>query len=88
MKLWIHWFDCVLALRSACARTTTFIWMTLALVGFSIRGDLLGVTSFIRAGFIKAEKYRGLLNFFHTPALDLKKLTALWVKGSVKNNCT
>jgi hypothetical protein len=54
--------------------------MTLALVGFSIRADLLGVTSFIRAGFIKAEKYRRLLYFFHTPALDLKKLTALWVK--------
>ncbi len=80
MKLWIHWFDGVLSLRSACARKRTFVWMTLVLVGFSIRADLLGVTSFIRACFIREEKYRSLLYFFHTPALDLEKLTALWVK--------
>ena len=47
MELWISWFDCVLALRHACARKRTFLWMTLALVGFSSRGDLLGVTSFV-----------------------------------------
>jgi hypothetical protein len=58
--------------------------MTLALVGFSIRADLLGVTSFIRACFIKAEKYRRLLYFFHTSALDRKKLTALWVKFALR----
>jgi len=80
MELWIHWFEAVLALRQACARKRTFVWMTLALVGFSIRADLLGVTSFIRACFIKEEKYRRLLYFFHTSALDLQKLTALWVK--------
>lgn len=80
MKLWIYWFDCVLALRSACSRTKTFMWMTLVLVGFSIRGDLLGVTSIVRACVIKAEKYRRLLYFFHTPALKLTTLTDLWVK--------
>ena len=56
------------------------MWMTLALVGFSIRADLLGVTSFVRACFIKAEKYHRLLYFFHTPALNLDKLTVLWLK--------
>ena len=44
MELWISWFEGVLALRPACGRTRTFLLMTLALVGFSIRGDLLGVT--------------------------------------------
>ena len=80
MELWISWFDCVLALRHACARKRTFLWMTLALVGFSIRGDLLGVTSFVRACFIHGQKYRRLLYFFHSPALNLTKLTELWVK--------
>jgi hypothetical protein len=54
--------------------------MTLALVGFSIRGDLLGVTSFVRACFLGDTKYRRLLHFFHSPALPLQKLTALWVQ--------
>lgn len=56
------------------------MWMTLALLGLSIRSDLLGVTSFIRAGFIHEKKYRSLLHFFHSPALDLQKLTRLWVQ--------
>jgi hypothetical protein len=60
------------------------MWMTLALAGFSIRADLLGVTSFIRACFIKAEKYRRLLFFFHTPALDINTLTKLWVKLALR----
>lgn len=80
MELWISWFEGVLALRQACARKRTFLWMTLALVGFSIRGDLLGVTSFIRACFLEDTKYRRLLHFFHSPALRLQKLTTLWVK--------
>ena len=84
MVLWIHWFNCVRALRAACARKRTFMWMALVLVGFSIRADLLGVTSFIRACFIKAEKYRRLLHFFHTSAVNLKDLTALWVKLALR----
>ena len=80
MELWISWFEGVLALRQACGRKRTFVWMTLALVGFSIRGDLLGVTSFVRACFLEDAKYRRLLHFFHSPALHLEKLTALWVQ--------
>jgi hypothetical protein len=60
------------------------MWMALVLVGFSIRADLLGVTSFIRACFVKAEKYRRLLYFFHTSAVNLKDLTALWVKLALR----
>ncbi|MBE3118137.1 MAG: transposase [Candidatus Atribacteria bacterium] len=80
MELWISWFEGVLALRPACGRKRTFLWMTLVLVGFSIRGDLLGVTSFIRACFLEDTKYRRLLHFFHSPALHLQTLTALWVQ--------
>jgi hypothetical protein len=76
----MHWFEGVLALRQACTRRRTFVWMTLVLVGFSIRADLLGVTSFVRACFIHAQKYRRVLYFFHSPALNLTKLTELWVK--------
>ena len=84
MELWLHWFHCVRQLRQACSRTATFMWMTLALVGFSIRAELLGVTSFVRACFLLPEKYRSLLRFFHSSALDLDKLTALWVGLALK----
>ncbi len=84
MKLWIEWFRCVCELRSACSRKRTFVWMCLVLVGFSIRTELLGVTSFVRTCFLKPEKYRRLLHLFHTPALNLDKLTALWVTLAAK----
>ena len=80
MDLWIIWFNGVCTLRQACSRKRTFVWMALALLGLSIRSDLLGVTSFIRAGFIHEKKYRRLLYFFHSPALNLHKLTTLWVQ--------
>jgi hypothetical protein len=87
MELWISWFDCVLALRQACARTRTFLWMTVVLVGFSTRDDLLGVTSFVRACFLQGAKYRRLLYFFHSPALHLEKLTTLWVNLTLRLFC-
>jgi DDE superfamily endonuclease len=79
MALWTEWFRCVLFLRSACSRKRTFMWLCLALVGFSIRTDLLGVTSFVRSCFLRSEKYRRLLHLFHTPSLKLDKLTELWI---------
>ena len=42
MQLWIEWFRGVVQLREACSRNRTFVWMCLALVGFSIRTELLG----------------------------------------------
>ena len=84
MALWIEWFRCVLYLRKACARKRTFLWMCLALVGFSIRTELLGVTSFVRSCFLKAEKYRCLLHLFHTPSLNLPRLTKLWAQLALK----
>lgn len=80
MRLWISWFKAVSYLRDSCRRSKTFAWMVVALLGFCTRADLAGVTSFIRAGFIRGRLYRGLLDMFHSPALDLGKLTRLWVK--------
>ena len=31
--LWNHWWNLVCELRSACARTRTFLWMALCLAG-------------------------------------------------------
>ena len=76
--LWNHWWYLVCDLRSACARTRTFLWMALCLAGFTARKDLLGVTSIVRALGLEPACYDRLLDFFHSPALDLNKLTLVW----------
>lgn len=84
MRLWIEWFRCVSYLRDACTRRKTFPWMVIALLGFSTRSDLAGVTSFVRAGFLRGVLYRRLLHLFHSSALCLDRLTHLWVKLALK----
>jgi hypothetical protein len=76
--LWNHWWNLVCELRSACARTRTFLWMSLCLAGMTTRKDLLGVTSIVRALGLEPACYDRLLDFFHSPALDLDKLTRAW----------
>jgi hypothetical protein len=78
MKLWYEWWRWCAPLRGACARRTTFLWMAVALVGFSVRQDLWGVTSFVRALGLQAVCYDRILDFFHSPALNLEALTRLW----------
>jgi hypothetical protein len=80
MALWLEWFRCVRELRSACTRKRTFLWMVLVLVGFSIRNDLLGVTSFVRSCVLNPEKYRCLLHLFHSSGLKIPTLTELWTR--------
>jgi len=78
MELWINWWQLVGQLRPACARFRTFLWLAVCLAGMTVRGDLSGVTSIIRAMGLKGFYYDRLLDFFHTPAVDLEKLTQLW----------
>lgn len=76
--LWNRWWTLVCELRSACARTRTFLWMATCLAGMTVRGDLMGVTSIVRALGLLSACYDRLLDFFHSSALDLDKLTRLW----------
>ena len=76
--LWNDWWLLVCDLRSACARTRTFLWMALCLAGITTRKELLGVTSIVRALGLEPACYDRLLDFFHSPALDLNKLTLAW----------
>jgi len=76
--LWKIWWELVCELRSACARTRTFLWMGVCLAGMTVRKDLMGVTSVVRALGLLPACYDRLLDFFHSPALDLAKLTLAW----------
>src|SRR5215468_8494639 len=72
------WWLLVCDLRSACARTRSFLWMCVCLAGFSTRKDLQGVTSIVRALGLKSACYDRLLDLFHSPAVDLHRLTHAW----------
>jgi hypothetical protein len=76
--LWKHWWELVCQLRPACARTRTFLWMALCLAGMTTRKELAGVTSIVRALGLMPACYDRILDFFHSPALDLGKLTHVW----------
>lgn len=84
MNLWLRWFSIVRLLRPACARTRTFLWLTLCLAGMCIRPDIFGVTSIVRAFGLKTASYDRLLDFFHSPALNIATLTSRWVNAAMK----
>lgn len=75
MKLWIQWWKMVKQLRPVCSRKRTFLWLVCCLAGITIRGDLFGVTSIVRALGLKDFCYDRLLDLFHSSALKLEQLT-------------
>jgi hypothetical protein len=78
MELWIEWWNQVRQLRPAFSRARTFVWFAVALAAMCVRGDLLGVTSLVRALGLQERCYDRLLDFFHSRALRLDPLTRLW----------
>ncbi len=87
MQLWIEWYECVQFLRPACSHYRTYMWMVIALAGFSIRTEYLGVTSIARALGLEERYYERLLHMFHSNALNLDMLTSKWIKLVKKLFC-
>jgi len=82
--LWREWFRCVWTLRSSCTRGSIFVKLVLVLVGFSVRTEQAGVTSFIRGLGLQPRFYHRLLDVFHSEGLKLESLTTLWVTLALK----
>ena len=80
MSLWMHWWNAIRQLRPAFSRMQTFLWFATAVAGFTVRADLLGVTSFVRALNLNARYYNPLVDYFHSSAIKLDRLTALWTQ--------
>lgn len=78
--MWCEFVRCARCLRSACTRHRTYLWLAVVLVAWAARPDLLGVTSFVRASFLRQECYAQLLHFFHSSALVLPLLLEAWVR--------
>jgi len=80
MRIWTEWWSWVKPLREACSRSRSFLWLLAALAGISVRKDLLGVTSIVRALGLGGQCYDRLLDFFHSKAVDPVALSRCWVK--------
>lgn len=80
MILWLEWWKMMVQLRGAFARNRTFLWFALCVAGITVRKDLLGVTSIVRALGLQERYYDRLLDFFHSSAVKLDTLCVLWTK--------
>ncbi|MHB8634681.1 MAG: transposase [Thermoplasmatota archaeon] len=54
--------------------------MCVILMGFCTRGDLAGVTSLVRTGWLAPNCYRLLLHAFHGNGIDRKRLIEVWTR--------
>ena len=84
MKLWTHWLNAAFNLRPACSRMRTFLWFITCAAGMTVRIDLLGVTSIVRAIGLEKACYDRILDFFHGTGLNLEKLAQIWTQTVLK----
>jgi DDE superfamily endonuclease len=80
MSLWLNWWNAIWRLRPAFSRLQTFLWFATAVAGFTVRTDMLGVTSIVRALSLNARCYNALVDHFHSSAVKLDRLTELWTQ--------
>ena len=80
MMLWRTWWEWASQLRPACSRRQTFMWLLVVLIGFTVRPDLLGVTSFVRGLGLCESCYDRMLDLLHSSALNVARLTRIWTR--------
>ena len=80
-SLWAIWWNAILLLRPAFSRLRTFMWFVTAVAGLTVRLELLGVTSIVRALNLRPRLYTKLLAHFHSSGLKLDRLSALWAQA-------
>jgi hypothetical protein len=78
LSLWGCLWNAIQSLRPAFSNAITFMWFSTVVAGMIVRVDLLGVTSIVRALNLRPELYHALLRLFHSTAVKLDRLTALW----------
>ncbi len=76
--LWRHWYQAIAALRPAFSRQQTFLWFIVCVAGMSVRSDNLGVSSIALA--LNERCYGYLLGCYHSTAIKLSQLSALWTR--------
>lgn len=67
-------------MRPAFSRLRTAQWACLTVLGFCIRTDSVGLTSFVRAFDLRPSCYQSLIDSFHSQAVKIDALNQLWLK--------
>src|SRR5271167_4621457 len=81
LSLWGIWWNAILLLRPAFSRLRTFMWFVTAVAGLTVRVELLGVTSIVRALNLRPGLYTKRLDHFHSSGVKLDRLSALWAQA-------
>ena len=81
LSLWGIWWSAILVLHPAFSRLRTFMWFVTAVAGLTVRVDVLGVTSIVRALNLRPRLYTKLLDHFHSSGIKLDRLSALWAQA-------
>ena len=84
MSLWMAWGNALWLLRPAFSRLRSFMWFATAVAGLTVRTELLGVTSIVRALKLQPHFYNKLLDNFHSSAVKLDWLSALWTQAVLR----
>src|ERR1700683_4418765 len=84
LSLWGIWWNAILLLRPAFSRLRTFMWFVTAVAGLTVRVELLGVTSIVRALNLRPGLYTKLLDHFHSSGVKLDRLSALWAQAGLQ----
>ena len=84
LSLWGLWWDAILPLRPAFSRLRSFLWFATIVAGLTVRTELAGVTSIIRALNLQPRLYNKLRDNFHSSAINLDRLSALWTQAVLR----
>lgn len=66
--------------RCCFQHTMTFNWFLVIILGFIVRSDHLGVSSFVRCFYLQSKAYNSLLFFSRSSAWSLTDLLDRWVE--------
>jgi hypothetical protein len=83
-SLWNACWCAIQPLRTAFSYHATFMWFATIVVGMMVRPELRGVTSIVRALNLRPDRYNPLRRCFHSTAIKLDQLTALWVQAVLR----
>jgi hypothetical protein len=81
LSLWESCWSAIQSLRPAFSRQVSFMWFATVVAGLMVRPELRGVTSIIRALNLRPKLYDPLRKHFHSSAIKLDQLAALWTQA-------
>jgi hypothetical protein len=84
LSLWGLWWDAIRLLRPAFSHLRSFLWFATIVAGLTVRTELAGVTSIIRALNLQPRLYNKLRDNFHSSAIKLDRLSALWTQAVLR----